>query len=107
METLQFDPETFQPTSNHVLVRRRPEATRTSSGLIDLPPTAQAPSEFCDVLKVGPGASREDGTIVSMDLKVGDVAIISEMAGHQFEADGVHYVVIRENHVPAVVDEAA
>ena len=57
------------------------------------------------MLAVGPGARKEDGARVEMDVKVNDIVLYAKYAGTEVKMDGVKYLILRESDVLAVVQK--
>ena len=55
-------------------------------------------------MAVGGGRVNEDGSRVSMDLKVGDRILYGKYSGTEVRLDGDDYLIMRESDVLAVVD---
>lgn len=72
---------TIKPLSDHVVVHPFEREQVTASGIV-IPDTAkeEKPQEG-EVLAVGPGAIKEDGTRMPMDVKVGDRVLYGRYAG--------------------------
>ena len=72
---------TIQPLGDRVVVRPLEREQVTASGIV-IPATAKEdkPSEG-EVLAVGPGALKEDGSRAPMDVAVGDKVLFGRYAG--------------------------
>lgn len=57
------------------------------------------------VTSVGPGTRLQDGTLIPVDVQVGDHVIYSRMAGVPFKAGNKELLVINERDVIAVMTE--
>lgn len=57
------------------------------------------------VTSVGPGTRLQDGTLIPVDVQVGDHVIYSRMAGVPFKAGDKELLVINERDVIAVMTE--
>ena len=90
---------TLKPLGDRLLVKPIEQEEKTASGII-LPETAKEKPQEGEVLAVGPGARKEDGARVEMDVKVND-----KYAGTEVKMDGVKYLILRESDVLAVVQK--
>jgi chaperonin GroES len=61
----------LRPLGDRVVIKPTPREEMTKSGIV-LPDTAKEKPQEGEVLAVGPGRKLDNGTIESMDLKVGD-----------------------------------
>jgi chaperonin GroES len=91
-------PMKFCPLHDRVLVRRVEEQETTSGGLI-LPDTAKDKPQEAEVLAVGKGKIREDGTVLPLDVKAGDRVLFGKYAGTEITIDGELYLILREEEV--------
>lgn len=87
------------PLSNCVLIEQDIEK---SSGLIVLPQNKMSSGV---VVAVGAGLRKEDGSLVPMDLVVGDHVLFGEFSGQKVKHGGKEYLMMREPDVIGVLDE--
>ena len=94
-----------KPLGDRIVVRRE-SAESASAGGIVLPESAKNKPQRGEVLAVGPGKLKDDGTRVAMQLKVGDKVLFTSWAGDEFKdrAAGGEILVMREEDVLAVID---
>ena len=59
------------------------------------------------VLAVGSGRSNEDGKRIPLDVKAGNLILFGKYSGQEIKLDGDEYLIMREDEVLAVIDEAA
>ena len=69
----------FRPLHDRVALRRVDSETKTSGGII-IPDTSTEKPQEGEVIAVGPGARGEDGKIVAMDLKKGDLGCARKLS---------------------------
>ncbi|HBF97067.1 MAG TPA: co-chaperone GroES, partial [Alphaproteobacteria bacterium] len=74
----------FRPLHDRVLVRQAEQEEKTSGGII-IPGTAQEKPQEGEVVAVGPGARREDGSIAPMDVKKGDKVLYGKWSGTEIK----------------------
>jgi chaperonin GroES len=86
------------PLSNCVLIEQDIEK---SSGLIVLPESKMSSGV---VVAVGAGLRKEDGSLVPMDLAVGDHVLFGEFSGQKVKHDGKEYLMMREPDVIGVLN---
>ena len=83
---------------------KRMEAETKSPGGIIIPEAAQKKSEKCSVVAVGPGKVLDNGTLVPMDVKVGDVVLIPQWKGSEVKVDGQDLLILKQDDVLAVYE---
>jgi chaperonin GroES len=85
------------------LVVRRIEEKETLKGGIIIPDTAKEKPQEGEVLAVGNGKVLENGTRVSLDVKVGDKILFGKYSGTDIKIDGEDVLILREEEVLAVL----
>lgn len=95
----------FKPIGNNVVVERLalPEQ-KVSQGGLHIPDMAQPKSPKAKVVACGPGGRLPNGTLVPLDVKVGDVILLARWAGAEIEIDGKQYLIVPEHEILAVED---
>lgn len=88
----------FVPLHDRILVRRIEEQETTAGGLI-IPDTAKDKPQEAEVLAVGKGKIKEDGTVLPLDVKAGDRVLFGKYAGTEITIDGELYLIMREEEV--------
>ena len=91
----------FRPLHDRVLIKVLDSEEKTSGGLI-IPDTAKEKPQEGEVVAVGPGAKSEDGKIVSMDVKVGDIVLFGKWSGTEIKIDGTEYSIMKESDVMGI-----
>ena len=92
----------LKPLGDRLLVKPIEQEEKTASGII-LPETAKEKPQEGEVLAVGPGGRKEDGSRIAMDVEVGDRVLYAKYAGTEVKMDGVKYLILRESDVLAIV----
>ena len=91
----------FRPLHDRVLIRVLDSEEKTSGGII-IPDTAKEKPQEGEVTAVGPGAKSEDGKIVSMDVKVGDIVLFGKWSGTEVKIDGTEYSIMKESDIMGI-----
>ena len=86
---------------------RRIEQTESVQNGIIIPDTAKEKPQEAEVMAVGRGKRLEDGTVVSLDVKVGDRILFGKYSGNEIKLEGKEYLIIREDEVLGVLDPVA
>ena len=91
----------FRPLHDRVLIKALDSEEKTSGGII-IPDTAKEKPQEGEVVAVGPGAKSEDGKIVSMDVKVGDIVLFGKWSGTEIKIDGTEYSIMKESDIMGI-----
>ena len=91
----------FRPLHDRVLIRVLDSEEKTSGGII-IPDTAKEKPQEGEVVAVGPGAKSDDGKILSMDVKVGDIVLFGKWSGTEIKIDGTEYSIMKESDVMGI-----
>ena len=93
----------LKPLGDRVIVKPAEAEEQTASGLF-IPDTAKEKPQRGEVVAVGDGKLKDDGTRVPIDVKVGDTVIYSKYGGSEVKIDGVEYKILdAERDIIAVV----
>lgn len=91
----------IRPLHDRVLVKRLKEQEVTAGGII-IPGNAQEKPTRGEVVSVGTGARSEDGKIVPLDVKKGDIVIFAKWGGTEVKVDGEELLIMKESDIMAV-----
>ena len=93
----------LKPLGDRVIVKPAEAEEQTKSGLF-IPDTAKEKPQRGEVVAVGEGKLKDDGTRVPIDVQVGDTVIYSKYGGSEVKIDGVEYKILdAERDIIAVV----
>src|SRR6185436_19953892 len=95
----------IRPLHDRVIVRRIEEGEQIRGGII-IPDTAKEKPQEGEVVAVGEGRIRDDGTRQLMDVKVGDRVLLGKWGGDQVNVDGQELVIVKESDIYAVIERA-
>ena len=93
----------IKPLHDRVIVRRRAERER---GGIIIPDTANIKTQDGEVLAVGEGKLKDDGTRQPVDVKQGDLVIFGKYSGSEIEIDGEELVILKEDEIYGILQRA-
>ena len=93
----------IRPLQDRVVVRRLEEETKSAGGIVIPGSAAEKPSQG-EVLAVGTGKKLENGSVQSVDLKVGDKVLFGQYAGSTVKVDGEELLIMNESEVFGVVE---
>lgn len=93
----------LKPLGDRVIVKPAEAETQTQSGLF-IPDTAKEKPQRGEVMAVGEGKLKDDGTRVPIDVKVGDTVIFSKYGGSEVKIDNIEYKILdAERDIIAIV----
>ncbi len=95
----------IRPLYDRVILKR---LTDEKYGGIIIPDTAtkERPQEV-EVVAVGPGKVREDGTRTPLDVKPGDRVLMPKYSGSEFKIDGEEFFILREDEILGILESAS
>jgi chaperonin GroES len=88
------------PLGDKVVLRRQQAADRTAGGIV-LPDTAKDKPQKGEVVAVGDGHTRDDGSKVALTVKEGDRVIFSSYAGDEIKVGEEELLLLRESDILA------
>jgi len=96
----------LKPLGDRVIVEPLEEEVQTfAGGQLILPDTAKEKPQQGKVLAVGPGRRDDQGKLIPMDVKVGDVVVYAKYAGTTFKTrDGKELLILKESDILAIVE---
>ena len=92
----------YQPLNDYVLVKVVKEEEKTKGGLYK--PSDAKEQMKGEVISVGNGIYTANGTLIPMNLNVGDMVIVPN-TGIQMKLDGEKYNMYREQEILMVINE--
>jgi chaperonin GroES len=95
----------IRPLSDRIVVKRIEGENKTKGGII-IPDTAKEKPIEGTVVAVGNGKALKDGKVRPVDVKVGDTVLFGKYSGTEIKLDGVEHIIIREDDVLAVTNNA-
>jgi chaperonin GroES len=96
----------LRPLYDRIVVRRIEQQEQKQGGII-IPDSAKEKPQEAEVVAVGRGKRLEDGTVVPLDVKVGDRILFGKYSGSEVKMDGLEYLIMREDEVLGVIETAA
>ena len=95
----------LRPLHDRIIVQRIEEGEQKIGGII-IPDTAKEKPQQGKVIAAGAGKVKEDGKRVALDVKAGDLILFGKYSGQEIKLDGEEFLIMREDEVLAVIDEA-
>jgi len=94
---------TIRPLYDRIVVKRIEEKQQMQGGL-HIPDSAKEKPQEAEVTAVGKGKRLEDGTIVPLDVKVGDRVLLGKYAGSEVKLEGEEHLILREDDILGVLE---
>ncbi|QDT32805.1 co-chaperone GroES [Thalassoglobus polymorphus] len=88
------------PLGDKVVLKRQ-EAEDTTAGGIVLPDSARDKPQRGEVVAVGDGHTKDDGSKLPLTVKEGDRVIFSSYAGDEIKVGDQEYLLLREGDILA------
>ena len=93
------------PLHDRVIVRRIDEGEQVRGGII-IPDTAKEKPQEGEVVAVGLGKYKEDGTRQALDVKKGDRVLFGMYSGSEIKIDGEELMIMREDEILGIIARA-
>ena len=93
----------FRPLHDRIVVTRIDADDKTAGGII-IPDTAKEKPSEGEVIAVGPGGRDENGKLIPIDVKAGDIVLFGKWSGTEVKIDGVDYLIMKESDIMGVIE---
>ena len=93
-----------RPLHDRIIVKRIVEEGEQKVGGIIIPDTAKEKPQQGKVIAAGKGKIKDDGKIMPLDVKEGDLILFGKYSGQEIKLDGDEFLIMREDEVLAVLD---
>lgn len=95
----------IKPLHDRVIVRRIEDKETTAGGII-IPDSAKEKPQEGEVIAVGEGKYKEDGTRQTLDVKNGDRVLFGKYSGSEITLDGEEFLMMREDEILGIIERA-
>ncbi len=95
-----------RPLHDRIIVQRLEEGEQKVGGII-IPDTAKEKPQQGKVIAAGNGKVKDDGKRVPLDVQAGNTILFGKYSGQEIKLDGEEFLIMREDEVLAVIDDAA
>ena len=96
---------TIKPLHDKVIIRRI-EATNKTAGGLYIPDTAKEKQQEGEVIAVGDGRLKEDGSRYPIDVQAGDRVLFGKYAGSEVRVDGEELLILKEEEIIGIINRA-
>src|SRR5712664_3655238 len=93
------------PLHDRVLIKRIEEKETVKGGII-IPDTAKEKPQEGEVIAVGAGKDREDGSRQALDVKAGDRELLGKYGDSEIKLDGEELLIVREDEILGIIQRA-
>ena len=93
----------LKPLGDRVVVAPIESEDVTTTGIF-LPETAKEKPQQGKVIAAGPGARKESGERIEMEVKVDDTVLYARYAGTSIKLEGKEYLIVKETDILAIVE---
>ena len=94
-----------RPLHDRIIVQRLEEGEQRIGGII-IPDSAKEKPQQGKVIAAGNGKVKDDGKRIALDVKSGDLILFGKYSGQEIKLDGEEFLIMREDEVLAVIDDA-
>jgi chaperonin GroES len=95
----------IRPLYDRVVIKRVEEKGDTLRGGLFIPDSAKEKPQEGEVMAIGKGKRLEDGTLVALDVQVGDRILFGKYSGSDIAIEGTEYMIMREDDILAILDQ--
>jgi len=95
---------TIKPLGDRVLVRLVEEDEQVRGGII-IPDTAKEKPQQGEIIAVGPGKAGEDGKLLPMNVKEGDIVLFGKYGGTEVKLDNEELMIMNQSDIFGIVEK--
>src|SRR5215216_3613603 len=95
----------IRPLHDRVIVKRVEEGEQVRGGII-IPDSAKEKPQEGEVVAVGEGKYRKDGTRQALDVKAGDRVLFGKYSSSEVKIDGEELLIMREDEILGIITRA-
>jgi chaperonin GroES len=95
----------IRPLHDRIIVKRIEEGEQIRGGII-IPDSAKEKPQEGEVIAVGEGKYKEDGTRQSLDVKKGDRVLFGKYSTSEIKIDGEDLLIMREDEILGIITRA-
>jgi chaperonin GroES len=93
----------IRPLHDRVVVKRVEEKGDTLRGGLYIPDSAKEKPQEGEVMAIGKGKRLEDGTVVALDVQVGDRILFGKYSGSDITIEGTECMIMREDEILGIL----
>lgn len=96
----------IKPLHDRVILRRIEDNVNQTAGGLFIPDTAKEKPQEGEVIAVGEGKYKEDGTRQTLDVQAGDRVLFGKYSGSEIKLDGEEFLIMREDEILGIINRA-
>ncbi|HBR57956.1 MAG TPA: co-chaperone GroES [Blastocatellia bacterium] len=96
----------IRPLHDRVIIRRIEDSVNQTAGGLYIPDTAKEKPQEGEVIAVGEGKYKDDGTRQQPDVKAGDRVLFGKYSGSEIKLDGEEFLIMREDEILGIIERA-
>ena len=96
----------IKPLHDRVILRRIEDNVNQTAGGLFIPDTAKEKPQEGEVIAVGEGKYKEDGTRQTLDVQAGDRVLFGKYSGSEIKLDGEEFIIMREDEILGIINRA-
>ena len=93
------------PLGDRVVLKRLETKEEKTAGGIFLPDSAKEKPQEAKVVAVGPGKKDDNGKLIPVDVKVGDIVLTAKWGGTEFKIESDDYIIVSEEEILAKIEK--
>lgn len=86
------------PIRNNVVVKKIEDDAKTKTGLVIPDGSVERPTKG-EVIAVGDGKLTDDGKVLPMVVKKGDIVIYPKYSGHPMKVNNEEFLLLKEDEI--------
>ena len=94
----------IRPLQDRIIVKRIEEEEKTKGGII-IPDSAKETPMEGEVMSVGSGKVRDNGTKQAPEVKAGDRVLFGKYSGTEVKIDDIEHLIMREDDILGVIEK--
>jgi chaperonin GroES len=96
----------IRPLHDYVIIKRVEEQETVRGGII-IPDSAKEKQQEGEVMAVGAGKRLENGTLIPIEVKVGDRVLFGKYSGSEIKLEGEELLMVHESEILGVITSTA
>ena len=95
----------FRPMYDRVIIQPIEEENVTESGFVLAPAATQEKPTKGKVIAVGNGFRTEEGNIIPLVVKEGDIVMFGQFSGSPIKIKGEEHIVMKEEEIYGILED--
>jgi chaperonin GroES len=95
----------IKPLHDRVIVKRIEEGEQVRGGII-IPDSAKEKPQEGEVIAVGAGKYKKDGSRQALDVKAGDRVLFGKYSSSEIKVNGDELLIMREDEILGIITRA-